>query len=182
MNALIKSIYEWNEQVDKKRELWLTQRERAYLPTVLLAEEMKLANCMGQVDQHLWLITLTDLRLIFLHVAKSGATKLSSIELEKITSISAKPGFFHGALTIVHQHNMATAAATQKIRVSFSGVPSFVKKAAIAIEQRQRASPGTNTPGEAKSPTLSLPPLKHSGLFLARGFGASGNDKKPPNP
>ena len=73
---------------------WFAKREIAqYLPEVLLDGEIILFMTSGIYDRDTWLITVTDIRLIFLDKGMLFGFKQHELPYNKINSISYSLGF-----------------------------------------------------------------------------------------
>jgi hypothetical protein len=79
---------------------FFTKKELNYLPEVLRPNEDILAFSSGLMDGNTWLITLTDKRIIFLDKGMIWGLEQTSIDLEKINSISGKTGLIFGDILI----------------------------------------------------------------------------------
>jgi hypothetical protein len=79
---------------------FFTKKELHYLPEILREDEDVLAFSSGLMDGNTWLITLTNKRIIFLDKVMIWGLKQTSIDLEKINSISGKTGLIFGDIFI----------------------------------------------------------------------------------
>lgn len=79
---------------------FFTKKELDYLPEILREGEQVLAFTSGLMDGNSWLITLTDKRIIFLDKGIFFGFRQTTIDLDKINSISGKTGLIFGDILI----------------------------------------------------------------------------------
>lgn len=114
---------------------FFTKKELNHLPKVLADGEQILAFTSGFMDGNTWLISLTDRRIIFLDKGMIYGLKQTTIDLDKINSISGKTGIFFGDIGI------EDGASSRKIeKVWKKSVVIFTNKTRDAIEARKSAT------------------------------------------
>lgn len=114
---------------------FFTKKELNHIPEILSDGEQVLAFTSGMMDGNTWLITLTDRRIIFLDKGMFVGLRQTTIDLDKVNSISGKTGFFLGSIAI------ADGATTRQIdNVWKKTVVTFTNKVRDAIEARKALS------------------------------------------
>ncbi len=81
-------------------EKFFTKIELSYLPEIISDNEQILAFTSGLMDGNTWLITLTDRRVIFLDKGMIYGLERTTIDLDRVNSISGKTGIFFGEIFI----------------------------------------------------------------------------------
>jgi hypothetical protein len=139
-------------QADRKREYdriakelgddqFFTKKELNHLPEILSTGEQVLAFTSGLMDGNTWLITLTDRRIIFLDKGMIYGLKQTSVDLDKVNSVSGQTGIFFGKITI------EDGASSRLIdNVWKKTVVAFTNKVRDAIEARKSASTHASAP------------------------------------
>lgn len=144
---------------------FFTKKELFHIPKVLADGEPVLAFSSGLMDGHTWLIALTDRRLLFLNKGLIYGLKQTSIELDKLNSVTAETGLFFGTIKI------EDSAKQRKIEnVLKKTVIRFTNKVREAAEARGRHSaPGSgNDDPIAKLERLAA--LKERGVLSEAEF------------
>lgn len=124
---------------------FFTKKELNHLPEVLLDNEQVLAFTSGLMDANTWLITLTDKRIIFLDKGMIFGLKQTTIDLDKVNSISGQTGILFGKIIIEDGSSKKTIDNVWKKTV----VP-FTNRVRDAIEARK--IPIHNNSANAKAP------------------------------
>ena len=103
-------------------DLFTVKKQLHHLPETLMEDEHVLVFCGGSSDLDTGLVILTDRRIIFL---KKGtlSSKVTSIPLAKIDSVSGETGMVLGKLTVNAGGSSTTIKNVQKKAVGY-----FVKK------------------------------------------------------
>ena len=113
---------------------FFTKKELKYLPEALRDGEQVLAVTSGLMDGNTWLIALTDRRIIFLDKGMIYGLKQTSIDLDKVNSVSGSTGLIFGKISITD------GAKERKIdNVWKKTVKLFTNKVQGAIEARKTA-------------------------------------------
>lgn len=114
---------------------FFTKKELNHLPEVLMDGEQVLAFTSGLMDGNTWLITLTDKRIIFLDKGMIYGLKQTTIDLDKVNSVSGQTGLLFGKIII------EDGASSRSINnVWKSTVVKFTNKVRDAIEARKQTS------------------------------------------
>ena len=133
-------------QADRKREYdriakeigddqFFTKKELNHLPEVLSDGEQVLAFTSGLMGANTWLITLTDRRIIFLDKGMIYGLKQTTIDLDKVNSVSGQTGLIFGKIII------EDGASSRVIEnVWKKTVVAFTNKVRDAIEARKSAA------------------------------------------
>lgn len=133
-------------QADRKREYdriakeigddqFFTKKELNHLPEILSDGEQVIAFTSGLMNGHTWLLTLTDRRIIFLDKGMIYGLKQTTIDLDKVNSISCRTRIIFGEITI------EDGASSRRINnVWKKTVVAFTNKVRDAIEARKSAS------------------------------------------
>ena len=79
---------------------FFTSKELNFLPEILLDGEQVLAFTSGIMNTNTWLITLTDIRIIFLDKGMIYGLKQSVIPLDKVQNITGETGILFGKIQI----------------------------------------------------------------------------------
>jgi hypothetical protein len=79
---------------------FFTKKELNHLPKILADGEQVLAFTSGLMDNHTWLITLTDRRIIFLDKGMFFGLKQITIDLDKVNAVTGETGFLLGKIKI----------------------------------------------------------------------------------
>lgn len=79
---------------------FFTRKELNHLPKILSDNEYIEAFTSGYMDGHTWLVTLTNKRIIFLNKGLIYGLKQTTIDLEKINSITGQTGLILGKIKI----------------------------------------------------------------------------------
>lgn len=118
---------------------FFTKKELNHLPEILADGEQVLAFTSGLMNNNTWLIALTDKRIIFLDKGMIYGLKQTTIDLDKINSISGSTGIFFGKIAIED-------AASQRVidNVWKKTVVPFTNKVRDAIEARKAAPAATH--------------------------------------
>jgi hypothetical protein len=126
---------------------FFTKKELNHLPEVLSDGEQVLAFTSGLMDGNTWLVTLTDKRIIFLDKGMIYGLKQTTIDLDKVNSISGQTGIMFGKIAIED-------SASQRVinNVWKKTVVAFTNKVRDAIEARKMslrpAAPTTQPPAD----------------------------------
>lgn len=134
------SVAERKKEYDRiAREIgddqFFTKKELNHLPEILSDGEQVLAFTSGLMDSNTWLITLTDRRIIFLDKGMIYGLKQTTIDLDKVNSVSGQTGILFGKIII------EDGASSRKIEnVWKKTVVAFTNKVRDAIEARKNAS------------------------------------------
>jgi hypothetical protein len=133
-------------QADRKKEYdriareigddqFFTKKELNHLPEVLSDGEQVLAFTSGLMGSDTWLITLTDRRIIFLDKGMIYGLKQTTIDLDKVNSVSGQTGFFFGKIII------EDGASSRVIEnVWKKTVVAFTNKVRDAMEARKNSA------------------------------------------
>ncbi|MCL2831439.1 MAG: PH domain-containing protein [Betaproteobacteria bacterium] len=142
-------------QADRKREYdriaeelgddqFFTKKELNHLPEVLADGEQVLAFTSGLMDGNTWLLTLTDRRIIFLDKGMIYGLNQTSIDLDKVNSVTARTGIIFGEISI-----QDGASSRQIDNVWKKTVVAFTNKVRDAIEARKsRNAPASQSTGD----------------------------------
>ena len=114
---------------------FFTKKELNHLPEILAEGEQVLAFSSGLMNGNTWLITLTDRRIIFLDKGMIYGLKQTSIDLDKINSISGKTGLFLGEIRIEDGAKERLVKNVWK-----KTVIKFTNKVRDAMEERKNLS------------------------------------------
>lgn len=147
---------------------FFTKKELNHLPQILADGEQILAFTSGLMDGDTWLITLTDRRIIFLDKGMIYGLKQTTIDLDKVNSVSGETGIFFGTIKV------EDGAKERKIEnVWKKTVVKFTNKARDAIEARKRpqhaAAPKAD---DLVSKLERLAALKDKGILSQQEFDA----------
>lgn len=132
---------------------FFTKKELNYLPEALADGEQVLAFTSGFLDGNTWLLTLTDRRLIFLDKGMLYGLKQTSIDLDKVNSVTSSTGLIFGSITI------QDGASSRLINnVSKKSIVAFTNKVQGAIEARKtpQQQPQKNASNEVDDVTAKL--------------------------
>ena len=133
-------------QADRKKEYdriarevgddqFFTKKELNHLPEVLSDDEQVLAFTSGLMGSNTWLITLTDRRIIFLDKGMIYGLKQTTIDLDKVNSVSGQTGILFGKIII------EDGASSRVIEnVWKKTVVAFTNKVRDAIEARKNSA------------------------------------------
>lgn len=145
---------------------FFTKKELNYLPEVLRLNEDILAFSSGLMNGNTWLITLTTKRIIFLDKGMIWGLKQTSIDLDKINSISAKTGIIFGDILI------EDGATERKItNVWKKTVKPFTNMVQDAIENNRNSNRQPQTKEEDPYSRLEkLAILKEKGIISEEEF------------
>jgi len=125
---------------------FFTKKELNHLPEILSIGEQVLAFTSGLMDGNTWLITLTDKRIIFLDKGMIFGLKQTTVDLDKVNSVSGQTGIFFGKIII------EDGASSREIgNVWKKTVVSFTNKVRDAIDARKSTSKhvyNSQIPGE----------------------------------
>lgn len=111
----------------------LTRRELACIPQVLGEGEQVLAFSPSCLVDSLWLLLLTDERILFLDYRLSSGLRQTTIDLDKVNAITAAAGFVLGTIRI-----QDGAVEREFDHLKVRTVWPFVEKAREAIQARKR--------------------------------------------
>lgn len=141
---------EWKRIADKiGDDQFGTKKELAFLPEALLEGEEVIAFCSGMMDGNTWLISLTNLRIIFLDKGMLYGLKQATIDLEQINSVMGKTGMLMGDIII------KDSSGGYKVEmVGKASVDPFVKMVQEQVQKLKKKETG-NTP----NPTVESDPL-----------------------
>lgn len=114
---------------------FFTKKELNHLPGILAEGEQVLAFSSGLMNGDTWLITLTDRRIIFLDKGMIYGLKQTTIDLDKINSISGKTGLFFGDIRIEDGAKERLVTYVWKKTVT-----KFTNKVRDAMEERKSLS------------------------------------------
>lgn len=146
------------------------EREFLLLPAILSEGEEPLAIASGLIEGKVWLIVLTEQRVIFLDKGEFLGSKYFDIRLSDIASISCETGFFNGSISI------GTTSRTFSIRGVSKGTAnpftSLINGARKAIDMPHEAIPNhTATNSTIKIENLErLAALKNQGILTEDEF------------
>ena len=135
---------------------FFTKKELKHLPEILADGEQVLAFTSGYMDDHAWLITLTDQRIIFLHMGIIYGMKQVVIDLDKVNAITGETGLLFGKIKI------EDAASEREIDTVWKEtVVKFTNKARDAMAIRKRSLYGTALaqPVQQSSPSAQRAPI-----------------------
>lgn len=140
---------------------FFTKRELNHLPEILADGEQVLAFTSGLMDSNTWLITLTNRRIIFLDKGMIYGLKQTTIDLDKVNSVSGQTGLLFGKIVI------EDGASSRKIdNVWKRTVVPFTNRVRDAIEARKNASRPVTT--ERQDDVVSR--LEKLGSLLEKGL------------
>lgn len=148
---------------------FFTKRELNHLPEILADGEQVLAFTSGLMDSNTWLITLTDRRIIFLDKGMIYGLKQTTIDLDKVNSVSGQTGLLFGKIVI------EDGASSRKIEnVWKKTVVAFTNRVRDAIEARKNAARSVAPRGEddVVSKLDKLAALLERGLLTQEEFAA----------
>lgn len=129
---------------------FFTKKELKYLPEVLADNEQVISFVSGLMDGRTWLIVLTDRRIIFLDKGMFFGLTQTSINLDKVNSVSGDTGILMGSISI------EDGASTKEIKnVLKQTVPGFCNLVRDAIETRTRNAPANSAQAVASPESLS---------------------------
>jgi hypothetical protein len=143
---------------------FFTRNELNYLPEILSDREQVLAFSSGLMDGNTWLIVLTDKRIIFLDKGMIYGLKQTSINLNKINSISGQTGLIFGKITI---EDGASSRLIDKVQKKT--VRAFTNKARDAIEANIAA---LRHPANGQSGDDVVTKLERLAALLAQGVNS----------
>jgi hypothetical protein len=141
---------------------FFTWKELAHLPRILSNWEQILAFTSGYMDGNTWLIALTDKRVILLDTGMFVGLKQQSIDLDKVTSVSAETGFLHGKIVIEASSSKQVIDHVKKATV----IP-FTNKVRDAISAR-KVTASDNSKAPPSDDLISK--LERLGSLLERGI------------
>lgn len=142
---------------------FFTKKELNYLPEILSDGEQVLAFTSGLMDGNTWLITLTDRRIIFLDKGMIYGLKQTTIDLDKINSISGQTGLFFGKIAI------EDGASSRMIEnVWKKTVATFTNKVRDAIEAKKAESRHAPIPQKAEDDVVTK--LEKLATLLDKGI------------
>lgn len=152
---------------ETRDDRFFTKKELRHLPEILMAREQVLAFASGLMDDHTWLIALTDQRVIFLDKGFFYGLRQVSINLDKINAVSGTTGMLMGTISI------EDGASERVIRnVPKRTVVPFTNKVRDALHAYRQASP--STPADAGDDIVSrlerLAALKERGILTDQEF------------
>ena len=150
---------------------FFTKKELNHLPKILAEGEQVIAFTSGLFEGDTWLITLTDRRIIFLDKGMIYGLKQSTIDLDKVNSVSGKTGLFFGEIQIED-------GASQRLikNVWKKTVMSFTNKVRDAIETRKQSfrspvsAPTTAAGDDVVSKLERLAALLEKGILSQEEF------------
>ena len=129
---------------------FFTKKELNHLPKILAEGEQILAFTSGLMNGNTWLITLTDRRIIFLDKGMIFGLKQTTIDLDKVNSVSGTIGLIFGVIKI------EDGAAQREIRnVWKKSVVKFTNKVSDAIEKRKALSRSSHSSNESEDDVIS---------------------------
>lgn len=146
---------------------FLTKKELNHLPEILSNGEQVLAFTSGMMGPNTWLITLTDRRVIFLDKGMIYGLKQTSINLDKINSVSGQTGMMFGTIKI------QDGASEKEIKnVWKKTVVNFVNAVRDAIEAQKKSvqSHSVPAPNDVVSQLERLAELKFKGILTDTEF------------
>ncbi|MDC0186509.1 PH domain-containing protein [Gammaproteobacteria bacterium] len=142
---------EWKRISDKIGDVqFFTKKELAFLPEALLEGEEVIAFCSGMMDGKTWLISLTNLRIIFLDKGMLYGLKQATIDLEQITSVAGTTGMLSGDIAVGTSGDLPWKIE----HVTKVSVDPFVKMVQEQVQKLKKKETG-NTP----NPTVESDPL-----------------------
>ncbi|MDH4458188.1 MAG: PH domain-containing protein [Nevskia sp.] len=142
---------------------FFTRKELNHLPQILGDGEQVLAFTSGLMDADTWLITLTDRRIIFLDKGMIYGLKQTTIDLDKINSITGETGIFFGKIKI------EDGAKEREIdNVWKKTVVKFTNKTRDAIEARKRPQQIMQVKGPNEDDVVSK--LERLAALLEKGI------------
>lgn len=145
---------------------FFTKKELNHLPAILAPGEQVLAFTSGIMEANTWLISLTDRRIIFLDKGFFYGLKQTTIDLDKINSITGETGLIFGEIKI------EDGAKEREIRnVWKKTVVAFTNKTRDAIEQRRHPHrPAPVAADDVVSKLERLATLKDKGVLTQAEF------------
>lgn len=168
-NATKQELNEKYKEIAQKigDDQFFTRKELNYLPEILSDKEEVLAFSSGLMEGNTWLITLTNKRIIFLDKGMIWGLKQTSIDLEKVNSISGKTGLIFGDILI------EDGAKERKIsNVWKKTVKIFTNMVQEAIENRrtQQRQPQSKEEDNPYLKLEKLAELKEKGIITEEEF------------
>lgn len=148
---------------------FFTKKELNHLPEILADGEQILAFTSGLMDSGSWLITLTDRRVIFLDKGMIYGLKQTTIDLDKINSVTGETGIFFGKIKIQD-------GASERVidNVWKKTVVKFTNKTRDAIEAFKQVNRTSNqtysNPDDLIEKLERLANLKEKGILTQEEF------------
>lgn len=142
---------------------FFTKKELNHLPEILADGEEVLAFTSGIMDGNTWLITLTDKRIIFLDKGMIYGLKQTTIDLEKINSVSGQTGMFFGKIVIEDGASSRTIDNVWK-----KTVLAFTNKVRDAIEAKKLVSRHAPAPQSVGDDIVTK--LERLAILLEKGI------------
>lgn len=96
----------------------LAKKELYILPTILMDDEQVLAFCSGVLGSKGGLVALSNKRVIYLHKGMFRS-KLTSIPITKINSLSGETGLISGKIEINQEGSLLTISSIRNRAVDY---------------------------------------------------------------
>lgn len=144
---------------------FFTKKELNHLPEALLDGEQVLAFTSGLMDGNTWLITLTDIRIIFLDKGMIYGLKQTAIPLERVNNITGSTGIIFGDIEI------ADGSSNHKItNVWKKTVNVFTSMAQEQIQKLKSSSSSASSPASSSYSEDPLAKLEKLAGLLEKGI------------
>ena len=144
-----------------------TKKEIAALPEILNTQETIHALGSGMMDNHKWIIVVTDQRILFLDKGMVYGLKQKEIPINTISGISHEVGMLFGSITI------GSAATTSKLTQVEKALTAPLAKTLSEVVQASQGSPkaseSTNE-NDVVSQLERLAALKEKGILNDEEF------------
>lgn len=166
--ALSKERVEAQIRAIGKFNSFFTRKEIKHLPEVMRDGEEILFMTSGITDGNTWLVTATNLRLLFLDKGMIYGLKQIEYPYEKISTIAHKTGLMFGEIVI------GTSSGDVKIEtISKADVPKMteiISNRINALNARTAGAPATQAADDLPAKLERLAALKEKGLLTDAEF------------
>lgn len=163
--ALSKEKVEAQVHAIGKFNSFLTKKEIRHLPEVMRDGEEILFMTSGITEGNTWLITATNLRLLFLDKGMIFGLKQIEYPYEKISTIAHKTGLMFGEITI------GTSSGDVKIEtISKADVPKMTEIISNRINAVNAKTPAAQPADDILAKLERLAALKEKGLLTDAEF------------